>query len=74
MSQFTEILINLKLMFQNLFGEHFIWQNRQQKKSTTPIQLRAELECLSSLLSTTDTRKLREAGAQIYNTLSNFPT
>ena len=55
-------------------GMAFIWQNRQQKKATTPSQLRAEIECLSSLLISTKTRKLREAGAQIYNTLSNFPT
>ena len=36
-------------------GMAFIFQNRQQKKVTTPIQLRAEIECLSSLIISTKT-------------------
>ena len=54
-------------------GLNFIWQNRLNRKGTALYQIRAELECLVSLLRRSRRRLLREAGNMINNTLSNFP-
>ena len=55
-------------------GMNLIWKNRVQKKTTTTLDLRAELLCLATLLATSNPKKLREADTMIYNSLSNFPT
>ena len=53
-------------------GLNFIWQNRVSKKSTALYQIRAELECLVSLLRRSRRRRLREASKMVNNSLSNF--
>ena len=53
-------------------GLNFIWQNRISKKSTALYQIRAELECLVSLLRRSRRRRLREASKMVNNSLSNF--
>ena len=54
-------------------GLNLIWQNRQNSKRTTLYQIRSELECLVSLLRKSRSRRLREAGNIINNTMNNFP-
>ena len=54
-------------------GLNLIWQNRINKKGTTLYQIRAEIECLVSLLRRSRSKKLREAGNMVNNTLTNFP-
>ena len=53
-------------------GLYQIWENRKNKKGTAPYQIRAELECLISLLRRARSRKCRETGNMIENTLQNF--
>ena len=53
-------------------GLYQIWVNRKNKKGTAPYQIRAELECLISLLRRSRSRKCRETGNMIDNTLQNF--
>ena len=53
-------------------GLYQIWVNRKNKKGTAPYQIRAELECLISLLRRSRSRKCRETGNMIENTLQNF--
>jgi hypothetical protein len=54
-------------------GLNFIWQNRMNKKGTALYQIRAELECLVSLLRRLRKRGLREAGNMVNSSLSKFP-
>ena len=53
-------------------GLSLIWKNRSSGKGTALYQVRAELECLISLLRRSRRRRLREAGDIICNTLANF--
>ena len=53
-------------------GLNLIWRNRTNGKGTALYQVRAELECLISLLRRSRRRRLREAGDMICNTLANF--
>ena len=53
-------------------GFHYIWHNRVNKKGTALYQIRAEIECLISLLRRSRLKKLKEAGNMINNTLANF--
>ena len=54
-------------------GLNLIWQNRASKKGTSLYQVRSELECLVSLLRKSRSKKLREAGDMVENTMVNFP-
>ena len=53
-------------------GLHFIWENRVAKKSTSLYQVRAEIECMVSLLRRSRSKRLREAGKMVENTMTNF--
>ena len=53
-------------------GLNLIWRNRTSGKGTAAYQVRAELECLISLLRRSRRRRLREAGDIISNTMANF--
>ena len=53
-------------------GLFYIWRNRTKRKGTAQYQIRAEIECLISLLRRSRLRRLREAGDIIEYTMSNF--
>ena len=53
-------------------GLSLIWKNRSCGKGNALYQVRAEIECLISLLRRSRRRLLREAGDIICNTLANF--
>ena len=71
--QVSDAIYELPTILMLATGLNFIWQNRLNKKGTTLYQIRAELECLVSLLRRSRRRQLREAGNMINNTLINFP-
>ena len=54
-------------------GLELIWRKRQEKKSTSLYETRAELECLISTLRRSRSRALNEAGNMAENTMKNFP-
>ena len=54
-------------------GLELIWRRRQEKKSTSLYETRAELECLISTLRRSRIKALKEAGNMVENTLKNFP-
>ena len=54
-------------------GLELIWRRRQEKKSTSLYETRAELECLISTLRRSRIKALKEAGNMVENTLNNFP-
>ena len=53
-------------------GLHLIWKNRSDKKATRLYDIRAELECTVQALRKCRSRRLRESGNMIRNTLDNF--
>ena len=55
-------------------GLNYIWKNRENKKGTAVYQIRAELECLISLLRRSRRGRLQEAGDMIENSMINFHT
>ena len=69
----TDALYELPTTLLLCTGLHLIWRNRQEKKSTSLYETRAELECLVCLLRKSRPRGLREAAKIIQNTLENFP-
>ena len=69
----TEVLYELPTVLILCTGLHLIWRNRQEKKSTSLYETRAELECLVCLLRKSRPRVLREAAKIVENTLQNFP-
>ena len=69
----TDTLYELPTILMLSTGLEFIWTNRSQKKSTNLSMIRTEMELLVCLLRKSRPRRLREAGANIQNTLENFP-
>ena len=53
-------------------GLHLIWKNRIDRRATTLYEIRAELECIVQALRKSRSRKLRQSGNMIINTLENF--
>ena len=53
-------------------GLHLIWKNRSDRRATKLYDIRAELECIVQALRKSRSRKLRESGNMIINTLENF--
>ena len=68
----TEPLYELPITAALYSGLCLIWRNRHDKKGTTLYDIRADLECLIQALRKSRTRKLKEAGSIISNTLDNF--
>ena len=66
-------LYELPVLLTLSWGMFFIWKNRTKKKSTNLYQIRAEIECMISLLRRSRASKLREAGDMVANTIANFP-
>ena len=53
-------------------GLDLIYRRRKENKRTTRGDVKAELECLCSMLSRARTRKLREVARMVKNQLDNF--
>ena len=68
----SDQIYELPTMLMLATGLFYIWQNRLRKKSTSPYQIRSEMESLVSLLRRTRSRVSREAGNIISNTNENF--
>ena len=68
----TDSLYELPTTLMLYTGLELIWNNRQQKKSTSLYFTRAEIESLICTLRKSRPKRLREAGAIISNTLENF--
>ena len=68
----SDMIYELPTMLILSTGFFFIWQNRLNKKRTSPYQIRSELESMVSLLRRTRSRVSREAGSMIINTIENF--
>ena len=68
----TDPLYELPTVATLYTGLCLVWRNRHDRKGTTLYDIRAELECLIQALRKSRTRKLREAGTIISNTLDEF--
>ena len=69
----SDIMYELPVMLVLCTGLNFIWENRIIKKGTSSYQIRSELENLVSLLRRSRSKRLKEAGEMINNSLANFP-
>ena len=69
----TEVLHELPTLLAVCTSLELIWRNRQLKKSTRLYDIRAELESQVLALRKARSKKLRETGNIIHNTLHNFP-
>ena len=68
----TEALYELPTVIALCSYLGFIWSKRLLKQSTRQYEIRAELECQVLLLRKSRSRKLREAGIMLENTLEHF--
>ena len=68
----TDPLYELPTVIVLYSGLHLIWKNRSDRRATKLYDIRAELECIVQTLRKSRSRKLRESGNIIINTLENF--
>ena len=53
-------------------GLQFIWEQRKQKKSSSPYMIRVELEAAVSISRRSRSKGIRDAGYILENILNNF--
>ena len=69
---YTEQIYELPTVIVMYSGLHNIWKNRRDRRATRLYDIRAELECIIQTLRKSRSKKLRESGNIISNTLENF--
>ena len=69
---YTEQIYELPTVIVMYSGLHNIWKNRNDRRATRLYDSRAELECIIQTLKKSRSKKLRESGNMISNTLENF--